>query len=79
MRDALARSSSRVIDLFRQWDEDASGAIDKDEFRRAVKLMGFDFLASDTEIDMVFNSLDVDSSGMLEYKELNKQLRIGAG
>eukprot|EP00966_Prymnesium_polylepis_P193761 4490929-Prymnesium_polylepis.2 len=41
--------------------------------------MGFDFLATDAEIDMVFASLDIDGSGKLEYKELNKQLRIGAG
>eukprot|EP00900_Chrysochromulina_parva_P016523 jgi/Chrpa1/24872/Chrysochromulina_OHIO_Genome00026494-RA len=56
--DALARSSSRVIDLFRQWDEDGSGEVDRKEFRRAVKAMGFDFFANDAELDMVFNDID---------------------
>eukprot|EP00966_Prymnesium_polylepis_P146983 3394712-Prymnesium_polylepis.1 len=79
LRDALSRSASRVIDLFRQWDEDESGSVDKKEFRHAVQSMGFDFLATNEEIDMVFDSLDADGSGSLEYKEINKQLRIGAG
>ena len=31
LRDALSRSSERVIDLFRKWDEDDSGEISKVE------------------------------------------------
>ena len=53
LKDALARSSSRVMDLFRQWDDDGSGEISKKEFRKAIKSMGFDFFADDSEIDMV--------------------------
>ena len=79
LRDALARSASRVIDLFRQWDEDGSGEIDKAEFRQAIRAMGFDFIAGDNEIDMIFDDFDIDGSGKLDYKELNKQLRQGAG
>ena len=75
LRDALARSSSRVIDLFKQWDEDGSGEIEKKEFRRAIKAMGFDFFADDGEIDMVFDDFDLDKSGAIDYRELNKQLR----
>ena len=73
LRDALNRSSSRVIDLFKQWDDDGSGEIDKKEFRKAIKSMGFDFFADDSEIDMVFDDFDLDKSGKLDYKELNKQ------
>ena len=51
--DALSRSSTRVIDLFKQWDDDGSGEISKKEFRKAIKSMGFDFFADDSEIDMV--------------------------
>ena len=29
------------------------------------------------EIDMVFDLLDADGSGSVDYRELNKQLRIG--
>ena len=73
--DALQRSSKRVIDLFKQWDEDKSGEIDKKEFRRAIKSMGFDFFANDSEIDLVFATLDTDGSGAITYKELNSTLR----
>ena len=55
--DALYRSSTRTIDLFRQWDEDKNGTIDKKEFRKAIKALGFDFIASDAEVDMVFLEL----------------------
>ena len=51
--------------------------IDKKEFRQAIKALGFDFATK--EIDMVFDDFDVDKSGSIEYKELNKMLRIGAG
>ena len=73
LRDALDRSSTRVIDLFKAWDEDESGFIDAKEFGRAIKALGFD--ASKEEIAAVFKSMDADGSGQLEYKELNKKLR----
>jgi len=77
LRDALMRSSSRVVDLFRAWDEDGNGTIDKKEFGKAVRSLGFDVDRSDT--DAVFDSLDDDNSGLLEYKELNEMLRKGVG
>ena len=73
--DALARSSTRVIDLFKQWDEDGSGQVDRKEFRRAIKSMGFDFFANDAEIDMVFDDFDADKSKTITYKELNAALK----
>ena len=59
------------------WDEDRSGSIDKKEFFRAVRAMGFD--VQQTDSDAVFDSLDDDKSGKLEYKELNTMLRKGVG
>ena len=78
---ALSRSSSRcaVMDLFKQWDRDESGSIDKMEFRRAIRGCGFDFFTDDAEIDAVFEDFDIDGNGSLDYKELNKNLRQGAG
>ena len=73
LRDALSRSSQRIIDLFKVWDEDKSGAVDKREFFKAVRALGFDVEQSDT--DAVFKALDADGSGMLEYAELNDKLR----
>eukprot|EP00966_Prymnesium_polylepis_P200983 4657626-Prymnesium_polylepis.1 len=79
LRDALGRASKRVIEMFKEWDDDGSGTVGKAEFRRAVHAMGFQMIATDDEIDMTFDSLDADGSGSLEYKELNKMLRVGAG
>ena len=77
LRDALARSSARVIDLFRDWDDDESGAVDLKEFSKAINALGFE--APKEEIEGVFKQLDKDGSGQLEYKELNKMLRSGTG
>ena len=59
LRDALARSSARVIDLFRQWDEDGSGVIERKEFRRAIRALGFDFIHDVSEIDLVFDDFEL--------------------
>ena len=32
----------RVIDLFREWDEDGDGTVSKKEFRKAVPMLGLD-------------------------------------
>ena len=77
LKDALLRSSSRVIDLFRAWDEDKNGTVDKSEFHKAIKALGFEVERDIT--DSVFESLDDDNSGALEYKELNAMLRKGVG
>ena len=77
LKDSLMRSSSRVVDLFRAWDDDKSGTIDKKEFYKAVNALGFKIEKEDT--DAVFDSLDEDGSGALEYAELNMMLRKGAG
>ena len=36
LRATLVQNHVRVIDLFRQWDEDESGRIDRTEFRRGL-------------------------------------------
>ena len=73
LRDALLRSSGRVVDVFKSWDADRSGNVDKKEFWRAVCALGFDVPQPD--VDAVFDTLDGDRSGKLEYKELHAMLR----
>ena len=63
----------RVIDLFREWDEDASGSVSKREFRKAMPMLGLDVPAED--VDALFDSWDPDGSGMLELKELTRVLK----
>jgi hypothetical protein len=55
LRDALARAAARVMDLLHEWDEDGSGTIDRKEFRRAIKALGFHALADNEDIDLVFD------------------------
>jgi Ca2+-binding EF-hand superfamily protein len=64
LKDALARSSQRVVDLFRAWDEDRSGTIDKKEFFKAVRALGFD--VEEKDANLVFDALDADKSGELD-------------
>ena len=42
LKAALHKNLARVIDIFRDWDEDFSGTIDRKEFRKAIKSLGFD-------------------------------------
>ena len=42
LREALARDAVRVIDLFREWDDDGSGEISKREFREAMPRLGLE-------------------------------------
>ena len=60
----------RVIDLFREWDEDESGTVSKKEFRKAMPMLGLQ--VSKRDIDALFDSWDPDGSGQLELGELNK-------
>jgi len=57
LRDALIRSSQRVLDLFQEWDTDGSGSITRKELWRAVQHMGFD--VDRAVVDSLFNELDV--------------------
>ena len=77
LKEALARSSTRVIDMFRAWDEDGSGFIDRKEFSRAIRALGFETPVS--VIDAVFKQLDGNHTDKLEYAELNAALHQGLG
>ena len=77
LRDGLAKNAARVMDLFRAWDVDGNGTIDKKEFRRALRALGVGVPAK--ELDELFDSFDKDKGGLLEAKELGKALRRGGG
>ena len=76
LRDALSKHAIKVMDLFREWDENGDGNVSKKEFRRAMGLLGFD--VPKTEIDALFDAFDPDGSGAMEFKELQKMLRHAA-
>ena len=70
---AISKSSLRIIDLFREWDQDGDGIVTKQEFRNAMPNIGLD--VPPETIDALFDSLDPDLSGQLDYKEMSKALR----
>ena len=55
----------------------SQGTISKREFRGA--LVTFGFSSARKEVDSLFDELDTDRGGLLDYRELAKVLRRGAG
>jgi hypothetical protein len=77
LKMALAKNLHRIIDTFREFDEDQSGTINKREFGLALQKLGI--VAHKSTCDLTFDSLDNDRSGTLEYQELHDHLRRRAG
>ena len=44
LKQALLRHAGRVMDLFREWDEDGDGHITRKEFRSAMVRMGLEVI-----------------------------------
>jgi Ca2+-binding EF-hand superfamily protein len=74
---ALATKLGRIVDLFREWDLDGSGEIDKREFCDAMESVGLHDW-SEEKRGALFDQLDDDKSGTIEYKELVRKLRRAA-
>jgi len=66
-------NASRVIDLFREWDEDGDGTVSKKEFRKAIIHLGLQ--VPPATADELFDSFDLDGSGSVNFRELNSLLR----
>jgi|TARA_B110001469_G_C9464168_1_gene233664 Ca2+-binding EF-hand superfamily protein len=73
LRDALTKNAKRVVDLFREWDEDGDGTVSKKEFRKAIPLIVPD--VPKAAVDELFDEWDPDKSGMISLAELIKKLR----
>jgi len=75
LRDMLQRSTRHLVETFRQWDTNDDGSVSRAEFRRGILAAGFD--ASPTDIDAIFDDIDLDSSGRIDYQEIHARLRQG--
>jgi hypothetical protein len=70
LRTILAKHSTRVMDLFRQWDLDGNGEIDRSEFHKAVEslmppsseLDKEDLTARLEAVDGLFDAFDADKA-----------------
>jgi len=73
LKEYLAFNQVRVLDLFREFDTDGSGRVDKPEWRAAWKTIGPNFPTN--VVDDAFDIFDPDKSGSIEFGELDKLLR----
>ena len=63
IRDYLSHKGVRVIELFRQWEDDGTGRIEKKEFRRGMKELDPDVRTDGIDPEYarsVFEDLDVE-------------------
>ena len=77
LRESLLNNAKKLFAKFREWDIDGDGLVDKEEFRNAIPKMGIPMMATipASDIDELFDTLDVDGSGAISYKELKSLLR----
>ena len=73
LRQILTDNAVRVIDLFRDWDDDEDGKVSKKEFRKAMAALGLKVGRKDA--DALFDTFDPDGGGSIDYKELQKALK----
>ena len=66
----LAQEADRLQLLFRSWDEDGSGTVSKREWRKAIRSLGY--RGPSSILDQIFDSIDRDRSGELEYAEIDQ-------
>ena len=76
LRQALGANFGRVVDLFRDLDEDGNGSVSRSEFRSVLPMLGLQVHREDA--DAFFDTLDTDRSGGIDYDELHNKLRAGA-
>jgi len=77
LQEALSKQGARVMDLFREWDADGDGEVSKDEFRKAMPMLGLDYPM--TAMDALFDSFDKDGGGTIDFKEIQKMMRRPPG
>ena len=75
LHEVLKEHQVKLIDLFREWDDDGNGALDKKELRQAIAALGYE--APKKDIDKFFDSIDTDESGWIEFEEVKKALKVG--
>lgn len=76
VRDAVRANADALVDTFREMDRNGDGTVSRAELRRAVPRLGLSFTPSRSDIDALFDELDVDGSGLVEYRELRQKLEV---
>jgi len=73
IRRALASNTVRVMELFREWDDNQDGHLTLHEFVRAMPMLGIH--TGKDEFRELFESMDLDMDGIVTFKEFNRAMR----
>ena len=73
LRAVVASQLQRVISLFQAWDVNQDKRIDRREFLKAMRQLGIN--ARRSTIEELFDYLDDDGQGSLDYQELRSALQ----
>ena len=68
----LKHHSDDLVQLFRKWDLDDNGSVDRREFRRGLRAVGI--VAPIVEMNQLFDEMDADKSGTIDLDELLDKL-----
>ena len=66
----LGEQKDQVLALFKKWDRDKTGIIDREELRKGVTQLGLP--ARSTDVDALFALMDPDGTGVVELSELSR-------
>lgn len=64
---------TQLRNTFKNYDRDASGAIDKSEFQQALKDMGHDDMTEE-KLQAMFNVVDLNHDGVIDWSEFLKMM-----
>jgi hypothetical protein len=73
LKEVIASNMQRVLNLFQAWDTNGDKCVDRKEFAKAIKDLGFEFPKS--TIHKLFDYLDDDGRGTLDYQEMRTALQ----
>jgi len=78
MCDYIRKGKTKLLSVFREMDNDASGQIDLQEFTAGLEAMGVlvDSPLTPDQIELLFNVIDRDSSGAIDYQEFIDAFRV---
>ena len=73
LKQEIVSQLQKVLSIFQSWDYDSSGQVSKKEFRQGLALLNLK--APRAVIEGLFELLDSNNSGTIEYEELRSQLQ----
>ena len=77
MREKLVAQATRVIELFKEWDDNGDGQISRAEFVKAMPQFGLQHCLP-IELNALFSSMDPGDDGFISFRELSRLLRESA-